>query len=96
MILGSKHLLFMTLFAFAGSSVTYVNIGNDDHRFTPTLERKVNSDNIVIKNKFCQLERPEILIRNLKEEGIVHTLKPYEKVDTRDKFFINNRGLFSH
>ena len=98
MFLGTKNIIFITFLALAGSGTAALNLVLDTDKFMSNYTHAKETTNgiTVIEESTCELDKPEPLLRDLKKEGIVRSLKPYEKVKVIENFYIDNRELFSN
>jgi|1_EtaG_2_1085319.scaffolds.fasta_scaffold32361_3 hypothetical protein len=99
MILESKNIVFVIFLALAGSGTAVLSfVSGVNETITNYAQPGQNTHGIIVaeEGSTCALEKPRLLLRDLKKEGIVNTLKPYEKTRVIENFYINNQELFSN
>jgi hypothetical protein len=98
MILESKNIVFVIFLALAGSGTAAVGFVSDVRGVVTNYAHTNQSTHrmFVVEEGTCTFDKPRLLSRDLKAEGIVRMLKLYEKTSALENFYIDNQELFSN
>ena len=98
MILESKNIVFVIFLALAGSGTAALSFVSDINGVITNHVHANHSDPgmFVVEERACTLDKPRLLSRDLKKEGVVKTLKLHEQTNVMENFYINNQELFSN